>query len=111
MDEKYKYQRIAEQIKLNIFCDYQIPNKAIPSIREYAKKFNANPNTIARALNLLKEENIIYSCRTAGYFVVENIQDKRADTARNYTKDFIHILTDLGYCTSEILALICAEKE
>ena len=75
--KQYKYQRIAEDIKIDIFSNRMKGNTPLPSIREYAKKYCVNPNTISNALNLLKNENIIYTYRTKGYFVVENIEDRR----------------------------------
>ena len=37
MNKRYKYQEVAERIKMDIFVNYQAPSKPIPSIREYAE--------------------------------------------------------------------------
>ena len=49
MNKRYKYQEIAERIKMDIFVNYQAPNKSIPSIREYAEGNQGNPHTVACA--------------------------------------------------------------
>lgn len=61
MNERYKYQEVAEQIKMDIFVNYQAPSKPIPSIREYAEVNQVNPHTVACALRLLMEKGIIYT--------------------------------------------------
>lgn len=58
MNKRYKYQEIAERIKMDIFANHQAPNKSIPSIREYAEGNQGNPHTVACALRLLMEEGI-----------------------------------------------------
>ena len=47
MNKRYKYQEVAEQIKMDIFVNYQAPSKPIPSIREYAEVNQVNPHTVA----------------------------------------------------------------
>ena len=46
MNKRYKYQEVAEQIKMDIFVNYQAPSKPIPSIREYAEVNQVNPHTV-----------------------------------------------------------------
>ena len=64
MNKRYKYQKVAERIKMDIFANYQAPNKSIPSIREYAEVNQVNPHTVACALRLLMEEGIVYAKKT-----------------------------------------------
>lgn len=59
MNKRYKYQEVAERIKMDIFVNYQAPSKPIPSIREYAKVNQVNPHTVVCALRLLMEKVII----------------------------------------------------
>ena len=59
MNKRYKYQEVAEQIKMDIFVNYQAPSKPIPSIREYAEVNQVNPHTVVCALRLLMEKVII----------------------------------------------------
>lgn len=41
----------------------------IPSVREMAVTLEVNPNTVARAYDFLKQQNIIYDKRGIGYFI------------------------------------------
>ncbi len=53
MNKRYKYQEIAERIKMDIFVNHQAPSKPVPSIREYAEVNQVNPHTVVCALRLL----------------------------------------------------------
>lgn len=75
MNKRYKYQEIAERIKMDIFVNYQAPSKPIPSIREYAEVNQVNPHTVACALRLLMEKGIIYANKRKGYCVAIDIKD------------------------------------
>lgn len=101
--KQYKYQRIAEDIKIDIFSNHMKDNMPLPSIREYAKKYCVNPNTISKALNLLKNEDIIYAHRTKGYFVVENIEDKRNELAKKEICNLLNILYKIGIDKQSLL--------
>ena len=59
MNKRYKYQEVAERIKMDIFVNHQPPSKPIPSISEYAKVNQVNPHTVVCALRLLMEKVII----------------------------------------------------
>ena len=37
MNKRYKYQEVAEQIKMDIFVNYQAPSKLIPSDAEFVQ--------------------------------------------------------------------------
>ena len=75
MNKRYKYQEIAERIKMDIFVNHQAPSKPGPSIREYAEVNQVNPHTIVCALRLLMEKGIIYANKRKGYCVAIDIKD------------------------------------
>lgn len=97
-----KYLEIAELIRMDIFVKYATGNQLIPSIRSYAQIYHVNPNTISRAFQLLEAENIIYSYRTKGYYVSENIQEKKEGCGKKHAKHLINVLRRLGYSDIEI---------
>ncbi|MCU0078587.1 GntR family transcriptional regulator [Extibacter muris] len=101
-----KYLEIAELIRMDIFVKYTKANQLIPSIRSYAKIYNVNPNTVSRAFHLLEADNIIYSCRTRGYYVSENIQEKKEECGKKYAKHLLSALQRLGYSDTEIENMI-----
>ena len=101
-----KYLEIAELIRIDIFVKYAKANQLIPSIRRYAQIYNVNPNTVSRAFRLLEADDIIYSYRTRGYYVSENIQKKKEEYGRKYAKHLLNVLQRLGYSDVEIENMI-----
>ncbi|MGY3663126.1 GntR family transcriptional regulator [Roseburia sp. 1XD42-69] len=106
MNKRYKYQEIAERIKMDIFVNYQAPNKSIPSIREYAEGNQGNPHTVACALRLLMEKGIIYANKRKGYCVAIDIKDVRKKLVDEAKKELLCKLSQLGYKKEEIAMLI-----
>ena len=94
-----KYLEIAELIRIDIFVKYTKANQLIPSIRRYAQIYNVNPNTVSHAFRLLEADNIIYSYRTRGYYVSEDIQKKKEEYGRKYAK---HLLNAGGMSLTEV---------
>ena len=88
-----KYLEIAELIRIDIFVKYVKANQLIPSIRRYAQIYNVNPNTVSRAFRLLEADDIIYSYRTRGYYVSENIQKKKEEYGRKYARQGRNVLS------------------
>lgn len=101
-----KYLEIAESIRIDIFVKYVKANQLIPSIRRYAQIYNVNPNTVSRAFRLLEADDIIYSYRTRGYYVSENIQKKKEEYGRKYAKHLLNVLQRLGYSDMEIEKMV-----
>ncbi len=97
-----KYLEIAELIRIDIFVKYAKANQLIPSIRRYAQIYKVNPSTVSRAFRLLEAENIIYSYRTRGYYVSENIQEKKEEYGRKHAKQMLNVFQRLGYSDMEI---------
>lgn len=74
MDFKQKqtiYLQIAKSICEKILQDEYLEEEKIPSIRTTAINFQVNPNTIQRTYEYLTSENIIYTQRGLGYFVIK----------------------------------------
>ncbi|WP_278884515.1 GntR family transcriptional regulator [[Ruminococcus] torques] len=97
-----KYYGIAELIRMDIFSKYGKANQLIPSIRSYAKAYHVNSNTVCRALQLLEAEEIIYPYRTKGYYISEDIQNKKEIFRKKQAKRLVNILHELGYSNVEI---------
>jgi GntR family transcriptional regulator len=69
---------ICEKILLN---EYKTEDK-IPSVRELGIQLEVNPNTVARAYDLLKQQQLIYDKRGIGYFIA----DEAKTIAQQYRK-------------------------
>ena len=101
-----KYYGIAELIRIDIFTKYGNENQLIPSIRSYAKTYHVNPNTVCHALQLLETEEFIYPYRTKGYYISEDIQNKKEIYGRKQAKLLVNTLHELGYSNIEIQDMV-----
>ena len=72
-NERPIYLQIVEILKEEIISGILKPNQKLPSVREYATIFKANPNTVVKALIILEQKGYIYTERTNGKFVSDNI--------------------------------------
>ena len=72
-----KYNDISEMIKSDIFNGKLKENMALPSIRKLAQRYKVNPATVVRALHILRNQKIVYSNRTNGFYVCEDISQVR----------------------------------
>ena len=68
------YLQIMDKIKLQIVSHKLEPNQQLPTVRELASEAGVNPNTIQRALSDLEREGFVYTKRTAGRFVTEDLE-------------------------------------
>ena len=108
------YSQLVEQISLGIVSGEFPPGAKLPSVRDLAMEAGVNPNTMQRALQELEREGMVYSQRTAGRFVTEDVKQieraKRAFAAE-HIRVFLEGMGSLGYGRAEILALLQEEKE
>ncbi len=103
------YSQLIEQIKLAIVSGVYSPGERLKSVRDMATDAGVNPNTMQRALQELEREGMVYSQRTAGRFVTEDlmlINSAKKALAKSQIKDFIESMTKLGYHRDEIVSLL-----
>ena len=105
-----KYNEISETIKSDIFNGKLKENMALPSIRRLAQYYNVNPATVVRALHILREQKIIYSNRTKGFYVCKNILQMRQRLAEQVISDFLQNMSKIGYSESDIQQLFQKSK-
>lgn len=105
------YLQLVNKIKLYIISGKLKPGDRLLSVREFALKFKVNPNTIQKALVELEEIKLIYTERTNGKYVTEDIdlinrlkQEEALFIINNYFKDMENIGID------EISAIKYIEK-
>jgi GntR family transcriptional regulator len=63
------FQQIVDQVKRAIATGQLRPEDRLPPVRDLAKELLINPNTIARAYQVLEAEGVTYSRRGAGTFI------------------------------------------
>ncbi len=103
------YSQLIEQIKLAIVSGVYSPGERLKSVRDMATEAGVNPNTMQRALQELEREGMVYSQRTAGRFVTEDlmlINSAKKALAKSQIRDFIESMTKLGYHRDEIVSLL-----
>lgn len=99
------YLQIAKIIKLRILKGEYLPGTRIPSVRELAQEAAVNPNTMQKALELLKSEGLLITQRTTGRTVTEH-QELIQLTRRALAKEYIKQLSALNISIDEINELI-----
>lgn len=103
------YSQLIEQIKLTIVSGVYSPGERLQSVRDMAAEAGVNPNTMQRALQELERDGMVYSQRTAGRFVTEDlmlINNAKKALAKSRIKDFVESMTKLGYGQEEIMSLL-----
>ena len=108
------YSQLIEQIKLGIVSGSFLPGERLASVRDMATEAGVNPNTMQRALQELERDGMVYSQRTAGRFVTENMQvieREKKKLAEEQIRSFLEAMKKLGYRQEEIPALLKKKEE
>ena len=108
------YSQLVEQIKLGIVSGNLLPGERLMSVRDMATEAGVNPNTMQRALQELERDGMVYSQRTTGRFVTENMQvieRAKKKFAEEQIRSFLEAMKKLGYQWEEILSLLKEKEE
>ena len=108
------YSQLVEQIKLGIVSGSLLPGERLMSVRDMATEAGVNPNTMQRALQELERDGMVYSQRTSGRFVTENLQvieRAKKKLAEEQIRGFLEAMEKLGYRREEILTLLKEKEE
>ncbi len=103
------YSQLVEQIKLGIVSGSLLPGERLPSVRDMAAEAGVNPNTMQRALQELERDGMVYSQRTAGRYVTEDmhtIELAKQRFAGEQMDSFMEAMRKLGYHRSEIIRML-----
>ncbi len=119
MDWKFRgdlpiYSQLVEQIKLGIVSGSFLPGERLASVRDMAAEAGVNPNTMQRALQELERDGMVYSQRTAGRFVTEDmrvIERIKKQFAEEQIQSFLEAMKKLGYQRGELLSLLAEREE
>ena len=101
------YIQISNIIKLQIVTKQLQSGDKLPTVRDLAETAGVNPNTVQRALSDLETEGFVYSVRTTGRFVTDNvdlIQRTRVELVQNELETFVSNMLNLGFEESELVA-------
>ncbi|MDQ7826001.1 MAG: GntR family transcriptional regulator [Candidatus Eremiobacteraeota bacterium] len=81
------YLQLIEQIKYHISVGTMKAEDQLPSVRKLSMDLRINPNTIAKAFNIMENEGIVYTKRGEGTFIssaaAESSKEERLGVLRN----------------------------
>lgn len=103
------YIQLKQKLRWGILSSHMKPGETIPSIREMASILHINPNTVARAYKLIKDEGLIESTKGRICKVISDnvaIQKIRAQEAQTLCCTYIREMMALGFNKEESIAFI-----
>ena len=93
------YQQIMDNILLSIARGELTPGCKIAPVREMAAIFKVNPNTMQRSLAKLEEMGFLFSVRTSGRYVTEDvelIERLKSSLPEQITKRYVNDMLEYG---------------
>ena len=100
------FQQIVASVRRSVAKGLLRSGERLPSVRELAKELVINPNTIAKAYQVLETEGVTLSRRGAGTFVAERRvvvkSDERRRRFRTALEETLADAVHLGLKASEV---------
>lgn len=106
------YTQLLDYIKIGIISGKYLPGDKLPSVRDLAEEAAVNPNTMQKALVELERLGMVYTQRTNGRYItedVEMIKNLKESIAREHIAEFFEAMKKLGFTKAEIMQIL--EKE
>ena len=109
--DKPIFQQIKEGIEDAILSGAFPEGTQIPSITEFSVKYQINPATALKGINLLVEDNIVFKKRGVGMFVNQGAVNKLMENRKNdFFEKYVSSLVDeakrLNISADDIKAMI-----
>lgn len=101
--------QIVDIIKLAVISGKYAPGDKLPSVRDLAHEAAVNPNTMQKALSELERTGLVYSQRTSGRFITEDvhmIEELKSALAKEKIEQFLESMQQLGFKNEETMSLI-----
>jgi len=108
------YTQLIEHLTMAIIAGEYPAGGRLPAVRDMALDAGVNPNTVQRALTELEREGLVYSQRTAGRFVTEEldlVEQAKMRIANEKTAEFLSAMKKLGCSRAQVIALLSQAKE
>lgn len=108
------YTQLTARLTQAIISGEFQPGERLPTVRDLAMEAGVNPNTVQRALAELERDALVYTQRTAGRFVTENvhmIENARFRAADRCVEEFLSEMKKLGCGREEVISLLQNRKE
>ena len=103
------YSQLIDRLTHCIVSGVFAVGERLPSVRDLAADAGVNPNTMQRALAELERTGLVYSLRTSGRFVTEDItviENAKREIAEKNIHSFLLSMQLLGYTENEIIDLL-----
>jgi DNA-binding transcriptional regulator YhcF (GntR family) len=95
---RFTYVQVAESLKADIAAERLKPGDQLPSIRALASRFDISAVTAGNALGYLREQGLIRSNSTRGYFV----SDGAADASQSLAEELDAVRGELRRLTERV---------
>lgn len=108
------YTQLVDKIKLSIASGQLPPGEKLSTVRDLAAEAKVNPNTMQRAFQELEREGLVFSQRSNGRYVTEDVEvimGAKKALAEQYIQSFMKNMEQLGYTDEEIISLLKDGKE
>ena len=108
-NEKAIYLQIVDIIKMDIISGKYKAGDKLPSVRDLALQFRVNPNTMQRALVQLEDEKLLYTERTNGRYVsdeISRVEEEKQALIKMKIEECFNYLRTLGLNDEEIMIQI-----
>ena len=105
-NERPIYVQLVEQLRVKIISRELKTGERLPSVRELALTTRVNPNTMQKALVELEDECLVYTERTNGKFVTENvelIEKIKNELAKEKVNNYLNDMKNIGITYNEAL--------
>lgn len=103
------YVQLIERITTDIIAGIYPPGSKLPSVRDLAQTAGVNPNTMQKALSEMERTSLVYSQRTSGRFITEDlsmIDNLKTELASEQIKEFLEKMEKIGLSKEDIIGLI-----
>ena len=108
------YIQLREKLKLSIVSGQCPAGSKLSAVRDLAEEAAVNPNTVQRALTELEREGLVYTQRTNGRFVTEDInmiEKAKNELAMEIVGFFLMNMAAIGYDANETAKMISTASE
>ena len=108
------YTQLVDAIKFSIVSGELLPGARMSTVRDLALEAGVNPNTMQRALQQLEREGLVYSQRSSGRFVTEDvsvIDRARSALAAEYVRRYRDSMASLGFSEEDMRTLLESSGE
>lgn len=109
------YAQLVYKIELAIVSGEFVRGQRLSAVRDMAAEAGVNPNTMQRAFQELERQGLVYTQRSSGRYVTEDmtvIENTKQALARENIKSFMDSMRRIGYSREEIIRLLeSSERE